>query len=70
MPFEGRAEFRHVAHAAHAPEAAGGLHERGADPAQHHLAVAPALDVARVVSDRAVEVLDRVGASEGQVKRR
>ncbi len=69
MPVERCAELRHIAHSAHAAEAAACLQQRGADPAKHHLAIAPALHVARVVSDRAVQVLNRVGAEKRQVER-
>lgn len=43
--------------------------QRGADPTRQHLAVAPALDVARVMRDRAVHILDRVGGSQRASKR-
>lgn len=69
MPVGRCAEFRHVTHSAHAPKAAACLNKRGADPAQQHLAVAPALDVARLVADCAVRVLYGMGAAQRQLQR-
>ena len=56
MAIERGAELRNVTHSAHSPEGAACLEQSGADPAQHHLAVTPALDVAGVMRDCAVQV--------------
>ena len=62
-------ELLHVAVAAQLAEPVLGIAERAGDPAQRHLSVPPALDVARVVRDRAVQVLDRVGRAQRAVQR-
>src|SRR5512132_3975977 len=46
------------------PEALGGLQHGGAGPAQHHLGIPPAFDVAADLADGAVHVLNDVGARE------
>ena len=63
MTLKDGAQFGEIARTAHAPEAALRFVQCGAYSAQQHLAVAPAFDVARVMRDRAVHVLDRVGGS-------
>jgi hypothetical protein len=62
-------ETLHVSEAAHGAKATACFVQRGADPAQHHLAVAPAFHVARVVRDQAVQVLDGIGRPERSVER-
>jgi hypothetical protein len=49
----------HVAEPAHGTESSRGFIQRVRDPAKHHLAVAPAFDLSRVVGNPAVQVLDR-----------
>ena len=63
MTLKDGAQFGEIAMTAQAPEAALRFVQCGAYPAQRHLAVAPAFDVARVMRDRAVHVIDRVGGS-------
>src|SRR5439155_13778367 len=41
----------------------------GSDPAQHHRAVLPATNVASEAGNRAIEILDRVGAAKCAVQR-
>ena len=62
-------QLLHVAIAAHGTEAATGFGQGRADPAEHHVAVAPALDVARVMRDQAIQILDRVGGSQRAIQR-
>jgi len=50
--------------ASYAAEASLRFVQSGTDPAQDHLAIAPAPDVARVMRDCTVHVLDRVGGLE------
>src|SRR5574337_1710145 len=66
---QGGDEILHVAMATQLSEAVLGLAERAGNPSKGHLPIAPALDVARVVRDRAVEVLDRVGRAQRAVQR-
>jgi len=54
--------------AAEATEAAPRLVQPGGDPADEHVAVAPA-HVAAEAADEAVEVLDRIGAAQRTVER-
>jgi hypothetical protein len=61
---EGGDQAADVAIAAHGSEAAAGFIRGRADPAKHHLTVAPALDVARVVRDQSVQVFDGIGTFE------
>ena len=63
MTLKDGAPLGEIAMTAHAPEAAMRFVPCGAYPAQQHPAVATALDVARVMRDRAVHVIDRVGGS-------
>ena len=67
-PSECAHELRHAAVAAHGTESATGFVQRGADPAQHHRAVTPAFDVARVMRDEPVQVLDRIGRAERPIE--
>ena len=53
---------------AQAAEAAARLLERGGDPADKHVAIAPATDVAGEATDEAIEVLDRVRAPQRAVE--
>ena len=62
-------EAAKISIASNLPEAACDLQDSGSDPALEHCAVTPALDVAHVVHDQAVEVLNRVGTSQRVVQR-
>jgi len=55
--------------AAHATEPLLGIEQRGAHPALGHGPAPPALDVAGVGLDGAVETLDQVGRTQGAVQR-
>lgn len=66
---ERSAQLLDVAVAAQSPESTARFEKRSADPANEHLAVAPAPDVSRVMGDRTVQVLDGVGAPERTVER-
>ena len=46
------------------PEALGGLHHAGRGPAQRHLGIPPAFDVAADLPNGAVHVFDDVGARQ------
>jgi hypothetical protein len=61
-------ESFHVAIAALGTKAAARLVERRGHPAHHHLAIAPSFPVSGVRGDAAVQVLDRVGGSQGFVE--
>src|SRR5262249_49709808 len=54
---------------AQAAEAAARFLERGGDPADEPVAIAPATDVAGEATDEAIEVLDRVRAPQRAVQR-
>ena len=62
-------QLLHVAMSAQLSEPIRSVAKRAGDPSQGHLPVAPSLDIARVVRDRAVEVLDRVGGAQRVVQR-
>ena len=66
---QGLEQSAHVAAATQLSHASGRVAHCAGDPAQHHLTVTPALDVAAVARHRAVEVLDRIGRAQGAVQR-
>jgi len=66
---QGDDQMPHVAVPAKLSEAVLGVAEGACDPAQRHLSVPPALDVAGVVGDRAIEVLDRVRGAQRAAQR-
>ena len=66
---QGLEEGAQLAAAAQLAHAGGRVAERAGHPAQHHLPVAPALDVAGVAGHRAVQVLDGVGRAQRAVRR-
>ena len=59
----------HIAVAPHAQESACRVLNCRAHPAQEHMAIAPALHVARVMGDQAIEVLDWIGGSQRPIER-
>jgi len=66
---QGLQQGAHLAAATQLAHARGRVADRAGHPAQHHLAIAPTLDVATVVRHRAVQVLDRVGRAQRAVQR-
>ena len=61
---EGRDELRHIRMSLQAPEPFGCFEHTRGDPAQHHLAAPPALDVAFDVAGPADEALGGVGGGQ------
>ena len=65
MSQQGSFERRQLLIGHQPPEAFLGLHHASSGPAQGHRAIPPALHVAADLPDRAVHVLDDVGAGQG-----
>ena len=61
---EGRDEQRHIRMSLQAPEPFGCFEDTRGDPAQHHLATQPALDVAFDGAGSAAEALGGVGGGQ------
>ena len=61
---ERRDQLRHIGTSPQAPEAFGRFEDAGGDPTQHHLASAPALDVAFYMAGSTDEALGGVGGGQ------
>src|SRR3989304_5853024 len=59
----------HVPMTAQGTKATASFVQGGGNPAQHHMPVAPALHVARVMGNAAIEILDWIGGSQRPVER-